>query len=289
MYFKQNKIILFFLIMMPTYCWGQDITFFPFKESFDETGYKTFISTTCQLGGARLDNIEGDLCYGGFGRCIKLIPPSSNGQCSLGIGPYALPPNTKKLNIRVLIKIGNQYEETARSVGYNYQNKMFLVLRSEASQRGMSIFEKRGDSFWFTFGACEDNSCRYQDGTETGYAWPHQNDTFKSSLYSDQWVCVEIELDLNEQTSNTYIWTADGKNNGLHIAYTPYPEGGGIGYYTNIQAIGGFFNGYHVANENAYLMFDELVIDNKFIGPPLGFMKNIPGTPYSPSGLKVIK
>lgn len=245
---------------------GAQITF-PHSDDFSTEAYSIVNEGTC----GTVTYTTGASCYGGSGGCVKIVPPTSGGQCTMGITGYNFT-DTKQLNVRFLVKIGNQYEETATAVEYGYQNKMLIVSRSvETSVRGMGIFERNSDSGWYTWGACEDNSCLYYDGDD-GYAWPHANDTFKSSSYADQWVCVEWELDITEGLARLYIWTADGVNNGLHQTYIYTEQSGDLGYYTEIQAIGGFFNGYHTSNANAYLMFDNLVLSNTYIGPPAGFI-----------------
>lgn len=256
--------IIVTLIFLPSICFAQ--ISFPHSDDFSSESYTIINEGTC----GQVIYTTGADCYGGSGGCVKVIPPTSGGQCSAGITGYNFP-DTKTLNVRFLIKIGSQYEETARSVGYGYQNKMLIVPRTvETSVRGMGIFEHNSESGWFTWGACEDNSCLYYDGSD-GFAWPHANDTFQSSLYSEQWVCVEWELNITSGFSKLYIWTADGINNGLHQEYTYTEQSGDVGYYESIQVLGGFFNGYHTSNANAYLLYDNLVISNEYIGPPSGF------------------
>lgn len=214
------------------------------------------------------------------GGCAKFTPPTvalpaGNGRYS-GLGSFEFI-NTKQINVRVLVKIGPTYETTARDSGYGYQNKFIIVTRNDSGERGMTILERQPYStpHYWSFGACQDNDCKYQCGGLT-CSRPNGYDLFKSIEHSGEWFCLELESDLSAAISRVYIWTQDGSLNGLYSTYTLTDL---AGYYNSIQIIGGFFNGIHTLDPNAYVMFDELIISNNYIGPPIDFVLKIPRPP----------
>ena len=239
---------------------GRNISL-PFEQNFDTMDYSDLIWIS---GGATHTHLPSGGWQGG---AAKFTPPtSSSSQYYSGLGSFN-GINEKKLHIRVLAKVGSTYHVNQRSVGYGYQNKFIIVTRGGAD-RGMTIFERCGSSGYYTFGACDDNTCLYECGGSPDW-WPNGSDAFKSTDYLDEWFCLELECDLTTRTSKIYLWTQDGVLDGEYMS-TALASGSGA--YDAIQIIGGFYNGYHLSDENTYVMFDELKIDTQFIGPPAGFV-----------------
>ena len=260
---------------------GRNISF-PFEESFDSGD--VWRSDLCWVGGGATCSHLTSGCWSGG--CAKFTPPTAtSGQAMSGLGSFDFIDGThKRVNIRVLMKVGSTYHITSRSSGYNNQNKLIIVGRQDNGDRGMTIFERYydGEPHYFTFGACRDNDCNYECGGITNCWWPNSKDRFKSTDYLGQWFCLELEADLINKISKVYIWTQDGKLKGEYKTF-PITD---TSAYSYIQIIGGFYNGYHVADSNTYVMFDELKISNTFIGPPPGFLG---GVPLAPNGLKVVE
>lgn len=101
-----------------------------------------------------------------------------------------------------------------------------------------------------------------------------------------QWVCVEYEMDHENDTAKAYAWTQDGTLNGLQIV-TVNTEGLDT---DEVTIIGGYYNRIHTNQDsNTYMLIDELEIDDDYIGPPVGFLNDAFDSisPASPSGLSV--
>jgi len=123
--------------------------------------------------------------------------------------------------------------------------------------------------------ACEDMQyCTYHcggDGCDYGTNYPDGEDTYKTTDHQDEWVCIEYERDVPNQTSKLYITTRNGSLSGTYVTRSDTQDNSGA-TFDLIEIIGGYFDGTFTASVNNYLMFDELVISNDYIGPPDGFL-----------------
>lgn len=234
----------------------------PFELKFDSMNYSDLLWVAG--GGTHTFEASG----GWSGGAAKFTPPNSApGQTYTGLGSFnGL--NTNQVNIRFLVKFGPTYESTARADGYGYQNK-FVIVEPDSGNRGMTIFERYSSSpYYYTWGNCDDNTCLY-DGGEW---WPNGRDSFRSTDYADQWVCIELECNAANNATTVYIWTLDGQFAGEYM--TGSLSAGNA--FRAVQIIGGYFNGHHVSDPNNYIKFDELKIDSRYIGPPEGFLSGNP-------------
>jgi hypothetical protein len=264
--------LIFSLVPQPTLA-ERAITL-PFTEDFDSNDYTDLL----WVEGSGSHSWESS--SGWSGGAAKFVPPSSGpGQYIVGLGSFT-GLNESQVNVRVLVYMGATYGESVGSVGYGYQNKFIIIDKSDSGNRGMSIFERWDSSpFHYSPGACDDNTCHYENGLgpydlgDPPVYWPLGTDKFRSTDRQEEWFCFELEADLDTQTSTIYIWTQDGVMNGI---YKTVPLADGSSYYSQVQVIGGFYNGYMTANADTYIMFDEVKIDNQFIGPPDGFLDDDP-------------
>lgn len=264
------------------------VTTYPYMLNFDDNSWT---SNLCFIvNNATCTHVTSG-CYSGG--CAKFTPPtvaapSVNGRYS-GLGGFNIP-ETRRLNVRVLVKIGPTYESTS-----DCQQNKFIIGWPKAgttNERPMVIFECMpyegvpGYSCgrYYSFGACEDNDCTYQCGGRT-CSRPNCYDTFRSTDYHNKWFSIEMEHDAVNGIANVYIFTQDGKHKGLYVSRQLRASSGGI--FNLLQIVGGFFNGTHSADANNYLMFDNLAISNTYIGPPEEFLSGVSGL-GSPQNLRII-
>lgn len=280
---KRIILVLSILAFMsyPKYILAINITSFPYRQNFDTNAWESTLKWVS--GGASASHVTTGCWSGG---CAKFMPPT-DGQAYSGLGDFSLPSNTRRLNIRALVRVGPTFFSTMRNIGYGHQNKLFIVFHGSSSQRGMTMLEEWEGQY--SFGACEDNDCTYWNdkiwndscSTGSGLSGP--------SEYPDQWISVEAEYDLNTATSKVYVFTQDGVCKGFRAQRTLTDTSS---YYNQIQILGGFFNAAYTADDNNYIMWDNLVINNTYIGPPEGFVNgdtSAPGeAPSAPGGLRVV-
>lgn len=220
------------------------------------------------------------------GGCAKFTPPTRDSDNAAGFGRFT-GLNTRRLNIRFLMKIGTTWFSTAREGEEGYGNKLIINMASAGDRPMAILFPHRASPYYYSLAPCDGTICEFQCGGTPNCYWPNGNDTFTIEDgiglkdYAGQWVCIEHETDLAAGTVKLYIWTLGGELSGLYE--TQSRTGGGT--VTGIDIIGGYYNEYHIADPNTYIMFDELKIDNKFIGPPPGFLVALPS---APTGLRII-
>ncbi len=262
------------------------VTTYPYMLNFDDNSWT---SNLCYVvNNATCAHVTTG-CYSGG--CAKFTPPTvaapaDNGRYS-GVGGFAIPP-TGRLNVRVLVKIGPAYESTSDM----RQNKFIVAWDQDTSYpRPMVIFERMPYesvcSRYYSFGACEDNDCTYQCGGRSCTV-PNCYDGFKSTSYHNKWISIEMEYNTHARVNNVYIYTQDGALRGLYVS-RPLSSSSGAAY-DFLQIIGGFYNGTHTADANNYVMLDNLVISNTYIGPPAGFVEGSQtSAPTAPTGLKILQ
>lgn len=254
----------------------------PFEETFDD-GDTWTDDLLWVANGASGTHVSAGGWRGG---AAKIFPPTTtnggeNGTYA-GLGSFnGL--DHRRLNVRYLMKIGPTYHTTHRGMS---QNKHIIVEKHEGRERGMTMLQEYPGAPYHTFGSFSDN----EDVTfySTGAQWPNGDDLFKSTDYADEWFCIEHEWDLDVGIARVYIWTQDGRINGRYVTAPKVASSS----YSEIQIIGGYFNGYHLSDPRNYIMFDELVIDDAFIGPPDGFLtdtqRSLTDTPPSaPTNLTI--
>lgn len=262
------RIISYILIlgMVPLNAYAGRSISLPFTENFDSDAYARDLIWTS--GGASHTHLPNGGWSGGAARFTP--PTDENGQDYSGLGAFT-GLSEKVLHVRILMKVGRTYHTTAESTGYGDQNKFIIVDRTNGGNRGMTIFESQGNpANYYTFGACEDNTCIYEGGSY----WPDGNDSFKHTDYMDEWICMELEMDLNRRETTVHLWTQDGRFNGSYVTRDYSSD---AGFWNQVQIIGGYYNGRHSTDPDTYIMFDELKIDREFIGPPSGFMDGASG------------
>ena len=230
------------------------------------------------------DHVTGVDCWGGSGGCGKFYPQTSAAGAYRGLAPLGTTFTDNQLNIRYLKKWntefttgGIEYKGDIVYVGDSYVGGFWTVqvdygtsIFGNGLQEGLSY--NRTDKYVHGNSASEGNCtgdgipcCPYLAncnlGTGVAAAGP-----FRYADYVDQWVAFELEILGSTGTYRYYIWTQDGTYNGLYMeasnAETGTPGVAGISglYYTDYGATSG-----------SYVMVDDVVFADTYIGPPNGF------------------
>jgi hypothetical protein len=250
--------------------------------------------TTNNISDLVLQACGGTVTYssnGYSGGAVKITPPTSacagggvnGGTTGIGwFGGFSVP----RINIRFLIKVGPTY--TASHRGY-IQNKFVNVHGTGGSSVRKGILTLDYDSTGFTTPGV------YPEPTNwTVYRSPgtinadHVSSSSPFKIYdnsekSNVWVCFEYEINLTNETARLIITQANGTTTEIATASSP----GGL---NNAIMIGGYYNGYSVADDGNWLLIDNLSISaTGYIGPPSGFASGGSSTEITvPTGLKII-
>jgi hypothetical protein len=201
----------------------------------------------------------------------KFYPPTE-GQAYCGFGQFLDFNNgngTEQINVRFLIYHGSEYYQRPK------ENKLLILNRGELRQRPMIGENWYEDGSWNSifraYAPCDNTTCVF-DG---GQSWPESNERFtigpKPEHRSEEWVSVELEANVTTGIIRLYIDTQDGALSGLYKEMTFQESPLGEPLFTFIDMIGGYFNFGSPSNPDNYQIFDELVIDDSYIGPPAGF------------------
>lgn len=221
------------------------------------------------------------------GGCAKFTPPTQDRDNACGLGEF-LNFATSQLNVRFLMKIGTTFYATSRSGAEGYGEKL-VILNPTGGERPILFLLRNNGASPYNYALCIGNDTSNVDcqcgGTHPCY-WPNGNDTLEfdngtGGDYAGQWVCVELQATIGGQ-NRVYITTQDGVfNETLYVSVNSTSSG----LFNRINLIGGYWNQYNLADPNTYIIFDELKIDNKYIGPPPGFQSN--PAPRPPDRLRV--
>lgn len=280
---KAQFLFLFFVVIaFPISAQAaRDITL-PFTLSFDTYDYSDLIWDERSCGTEHLTNG----CYSGS--CFKITPPTTDSDNACGLGEF-LNFSTPQLNVRFIMKIGTTFYSTSRSGAEGYGEKL-VILNPTGGERPILFLLRNNGASPYNYALCIGNDTSNVDcqcgGTHPCY-WPNGNDTLEfdngtGGDYAGQWVCVELQATIGGQ-NRVYITTQDGVfNETLYVSVNSTSSG----LFNRINIIGGYWNQYNLADANTYIIFDELKIDNKYIGPPAGFLNN--PAPRPPAGVQVI-
>ncbi len=94
-----------------------------------------------------------------------------------------------------------------------------------------------------------------------------------------------MELEANTRTGmiRLYVTTQDGELNGLYVERYMTVSGPG-GTWSHVDILGGYMAAGLQAHSGNFFMIDELTIDSKYIGPPVGFTSDT--TPDPPTDVR---
>lgn len=253
---------------------GQQINSLPYTLTFDTNAYASnMLHVSTNIGATHTYEASG----GWRGGAAKFTPPTDNEGYS-GLGQFhglnTLGAPLTQLNVRFLVYHGASLPTRAPHV------KLLITNRENnfgEAQRPMII--SAGSSRGRLYLPCHNIAC---DLTT------REQQAFYVDDHLEEWVSMELEVKLVEEEINLYIYTADGRVAGLvatnnfmdpndHRPLTdnPFSYIDGLGYYwgppNEVSSLG--------FDENTYIKFDELVIDDSYIGPPAGFVAPAPAAP----------
>lgn len=269
----------------------------PHTEEFNSSTSVSDITWATQ-GGSVIWEANGGWRNGGG---IKITAPTGSTQGYSGIGVFGGFGNRNRLNTRFLLNFGSSFQ---RQVQYD---KLIVVLRDN---RGIDLGTLRPmihDNERLTNGQLHRFWRPTRGVGETGTPVTANEFTLNGTNNINQWICFEYEVDLIAGRLNLYIDTADGRHRGLSSSVSlagEYAEVAGLNNgvgrpptdfpIIELQILGGYWT-YGDGREggvpgsqrdaNAYMKLDELVISDRFIGCPAGFLNNPPpSAPVSATG-----
>ena len=247
------------------------------EESFDEADYGLWL--TCD---GRHESVAG-----WSGNAARIYPPYAGGpldgcesgwQGYAGISPIEWPGHEPtRVNIRFLILFGPGFADNVTVEG----DKLLILMRGYHG-------EPPADDGPLRWMAHLHDSVR---GWEFEIAQNIGNVAATDDLFMDiadrlnEWICVEYEVDLDGNYFRQYMTTRDGVYNETVYIHAEGDDSGcpsapcfhyDGSYWRVIDPLGGFWNGMSTNHPDSYLMFDELVVADEYIGPPPGFVGGSP-------------
>jgi len=233
----------------------------PIEEHFDSEDWARGELGTTASGAIRTWDESG----GWTGGAAKLVPPPVEGYGSTGgfdVGTQT------QVNVRFLMWLGSSLASKAA------HQKLVIMQRLEDGTtepiRPMVISNGtiRNDVESRFFQACHNIVCANQTSDRDS-----QPIYFSSAEHANEWVSIEFEVDLVNQTEKVFVYTQDGSVGGLasqhdfdETAATNRPIWyvEGIGHYWGMPTM--------TYDDETYIKLDELRIDDQYIGPPVGFV-----------------
>lgn len=244
----------------------------PFVEHFDHDDYEDLVWVT---GGATHAWQPTGGWSGGAARFTR--PTADNSYSGLGSFVGLAGDHAQQINVRVLVRHGIDY------LSHFAGAKFMIVVRdpSDSDHQRPMLYDGRvndGTREVLSYAPALGTLSQW-DNDDDGGCWMSDHERFRAypGHYLDDWVCLELEFVPATGHANLYLTTRDDAFHGLYLtkipmegcAYSTPQTGGGFSY---VDIIGGYFNTATPAGPNRYFEFDELQIDDHYIGPPPGFV-----------------
>ncbi|WP_116813672.1 hypothetical protein [Steroidobacter cummioxidans] len=251
----------------------------PFTETFDANNYSDIVWTTQGATQTWMPNAG----YNGRG-AAKFTGPNAEGYSAAGQFIFGMPTIPEQINIRVLVYQGRMWHELGAG------GKLMILNRTGNRGRPMVIATDYQAGNWESWGACDGTVCRFEGGD----MWPNGrerlrlgNNTQGNGKRSNEWISVELEANTRTGMIKLYIDTQDGALSGLYVERYMDDTGPG-GTWSYIDLIGGYMNWGNVrADPENYFMLDDIVVNDRYIGPPAGFRTGTSARPNPPTSLSV--
>lgn len=223
------------------------------------------------------------LADGGWsGGAAKITPCTSYGNtCGIQSGFSASDP----AYMRFLYRAGPRFYDTpigdkllmfSRTTGNDGHRYIGTLQESSARQGGPAHHLLMGRNINF----CTD------PGVHSGF--------FLEDAGTNQWVAIEVMVDVANNAIRIWVTTEDGQFNEKLVmeSSAQHPDGWVWNTRLNPPAyssgqcgrsdwgsgswdwflLGGFWDGAHNADSQKYVLFDEIVVADQYIGPPPGFV-----------------
>lgn len=245
----------------------------PHEEHFDSSAWYADLPWHTQ--GGTVTRLE----QGGWKNsgAVKITPPTV-GQGYAGIGSFIGFGKQTQLNVRYLMNFGSSFTAKAPT------GKQVIMNRTAGRNQGVfrPILQDNGNlrsgmqTKWFY--PCLQILCTMHNPRDR---FDQPFEVYANGRRANEWVSFELEADLTRKVVNLFIHTEDGKVRGLYASHDMNQQekfNSADFPIVMIQGIGFF---WHRADEvapvetrdnNTYLLIDEVKIDNKYIGPPSGFV-----------------
>ena len=237
------------------------------------------------------DHVNGDQCWGGTGGCARFYGSVSGGGAYRGFTLGSFSGGTTRKNLRYLQKWNSAWRGAENLKGNYLSMGGVFWTQEKAMNSALGPFQlalSHQGTLYYAHGNGQSSSicqsggydcCPHESSCSLG-AGMAQAGPFRYGDYDNQWVAIELEL-ISSGVFRIYLWTQDGRYNGL------YMEGRNMAPGT--PAITGFSGMYFHdsgAASGSYMMVDEVVLADSFIGPPPGFGSDEP-VPNPPTDVRV--
>lgn len=236
------------------------------------------------------DHVTGAECWKGSGGCAKFYGSVSGGGVYRGFTPGSYSGGATRLNLRYLQKWNSAWRGASNLKG-NYltmggspfwtQEKapagIFGRFQMAQSYRGTLYYIQGNNQSSSTCSSSGYECCTPAASCNLGPGVSTEG-PFQFDEYDNQWVAIELEMQ-SSGIFRIYIWTQDGKYNGLYMEALNAPTGA-----PSITGFSGMYFHDSGAASGSYVMVDEVVLSDSLIGPPEGF-GNDQVAPNPPSGV----
>ena len=256
------------------------ITTFPHSETFENLASIADLAVAGPAG-ATVTWLPNTSWNGGNGGAVK-ITPVTNTEGYGGIGGFT-GFRQSRLNVRFLIKFGSNF------AGVATMDKLVIMNRDGAARPmifdAMLGPDQNGGRPALVYGPCLGTLCSWHQTNN----WNNHPFYVTRTVNVDEWFAFEYEADLPNKRLNLYIWSRDGRYSGLYSSYdmtVGLDNEAGFNSASapviNVEGIGWYWHPpeerapLSARDENTYIMIDDVVINNQYIGPPQNFMGNSP-------------
>lgn len=227
------------------------------------------------------DHVTGGECWGGSGGCAKFYAGTTTGSGKYrGFVPGNYSGGNTRLNLRYLMKWNSGYHNTEGFKGD------YLTMGGSpfwTQQKGLAavfgdfqLTQSYRGTLYYIHGNGQSQSTCNGEGYECSEYEPQSNlgpgvesaGPFEYARFDNQWVCVELEM-ISSGVFRMYIWTRDGRYRGMYMEALNAPTGA-----PSIDGFSGMYFTDAAAPNGTYVMLDEVVLSDSFIGPPPGFLSD---------------
>lgn len=278
---RTKAIALTLALCAPAAMAARPVTSLPLQENFDTDAYTRDLVELTR--GARH---EWQPSGGWRGGAAVFYPPTETEGYS-GLGDFVQIDQhngrVTQLNVRFLAWHGR----TLGSLGP--KNSKLVIMNPNQGTRPMILkngrFYPEGDQFGY-YGACLSTVCTMHDGWPTPGTGFQYGEPDRPENFNGEWVSVELQANTVDQTVKLFIHTQDGRVSGLQAQRSDFND---ADFFTRIDGVPGYWGNREDGwprqyDDETYIKIDELVISDRYIGPPPGFVGGNPGNGGGNSG-----
>ncbi|MGE3512543.1 MAG: hypothetical protein AB7N65_27075 [Vicinamibacterales bacterium] len=234
------------------------------------------------------EHVTGGECWGARGGCARFFGSVSGGGAYRGFTLGNFSGGTTRKNLRYLMKWNSAWRGAENLKGNHMSMGNVFWTQEKAMNSALGGFQlaiSYNSTLYFVHGNGQSQStcngggyscCPYSLSCSLGPGVSGAG-PFMFSRYDNQWVVIELEM-LSSGVFREYIWTQDGRFNGLYMEARNVPPG-----TPQITGFSGMYYHDSGAANGSYVMVDEVVLSDRFIGPPAGFANGVVTPPPAPS------